>query len=88
MFLQDEILNFKPGSTTKLKGAMWHANSRGAKDTLYVREAYPALMNARHTCIQALGWSESSSKTVFSGSPGMCSPRLVIPSQSCNGHAA
>ncbi len=70
--LQDEILRAKPHSIIKLKGAVWHGNSSHNMDTLYVREAFPALIRARNLRIQALGWSESGCETVFSGSSGTC----------------
>ncbi|CAL5227304.1 g10239 [Coccomyxa viridis] len=68
---KDEILRAKPHSIIKLKGAVWHGNSSHNMDTLYVREAFPALIRARNLRIQALGWSESGCEAVFSGSSGV-----------------
>ena len=41
-----------------------------ATNTLSVREVYPEVILARDAYIGALGWSESSCETVFTGTPG------------------
>ena len=71
--LQDAIQNLRPGTIIELeKGAVWLGNPFLATNTLFVREVYPELILARDAYIRALGWSDSSCETIFTGTPGTC----------------